>query len=330
MSEVEDIHAWISSTSDIHTLKVGFMQLYNLISSPKSAVWRQLNSFRATVEQKEIWRPIDDVQFVFLCGANIKLGTPSKRRQILLDFSSRNLPHAKFFLAESIFQVLEAEGHKANFLDIENDLSAFSDFVIVILESESSFCELGAFATHKELRKKLIVINDLNHKESQSFINLGPVEAIKEISAGNHILYYKMEADGKIRGDGIGDVFKKLHGLIHKKPQKRRTRVQQYDPNENFSKDSLRFVHDLIYLSSPVSLPELSRIIKVIFASSKEKQLQKHLGLLCATEQVVRTNDGLYRSLYKQPFFEYELNDVTNLIASFKNMYFRYDRQRLA
>lgn len=330
MSEVEDIHAWISSTSDIHTLKVGFMQLYNIISSPKSAVWRQLNFFRTTVEKKEIWRPTDDVQFVFLCGANIEPGIPSKRRQILLDFSSRNLPHAKFFLAESIFKVLEAEGHKANLLDIENDLSAFSDFVIVVLESESSFCELGAFATHKELREKLIVINDINHKESPSFINLGPVEAVKEISTGNHVLYYKMEADGKVRGDGIGDVFKKLHSLIHKKPKKRRTRVQKYDPNENFSKDSLRFVHDLIYLSSPVSLPELSRIIKVIFLSSKEKHLQKHLGLLCATEQVERSDTGLYRSLYNQPFFEYELNDVTNLIASFKNMYFRYDRARLA
>jgi hypothetical protein len=305
------------------------MQLYNLISSPKSAVWRQLDTFRVTIERQEIWRPVDDVQFVFLCGANIKLGTPSKRRQILLDFSSKNLPHAKFFLAESIFQVLEAEGHRTNWLDIENDLSAFSDFVIVVLESESSFCELGAFATNTELRKKLIVINDLNHKKSQSFINLGPVEAINEISDGNHILYYKMEADGKIRGDGIGDVFKKLHGLIHKKPQTRRTRVQQYDPNKHFSKDSLRFVHDLIYFSSPVKLPELSRIIKVIFSTSKERQLQKHLGLLCATEQVERTREGLYQSLYRQPFFEYEPHDINNIIASFKNMYFRYDRQRL-
>ena len=134
------------------------MQLHNLITSKQSAVWKQLNSFRATVEKYEIWRPTDDVQFVFLCGANISNGIPSRRRQLLLDFSSKHLPYAKFFLAESIFQILEAEGHKSNLLDIENDLSAFSDFVVVILESESAFCELGAFATHAELRKKLIVI----------------------------------------------------------------------------------------------------------------------------------------------------------------------------
>lgn len=329
MSEYEDILAWISSNSDIHELKVGFMQLHDLISSPKSAVWRQLDNFRIAVERKEIWRPTDDVQFVFLCGANIDSSTPSKRRQNLLDFSSRNLPYAKFFLAESIFKVLEAEGNKVNLLDIENDLSAFSDFVIVVLESESSFCELGAFATHKELREKMIVINDLEHKKSTSFINLGPIKAINEISGGTHVLYYKMEISGKLTGDGIGDVFHKLHALIHKEPAKKRSRAQKYDPNENLSKDSLRFVHDLIYLSGPVSFPELSRIIKVIFSSSKEKQIHKHLGLLCATEQVQRSDLGLYYSLYNKPFFEYDHHDINNVIASFKNMYFRYDRGRL-
>ena len=308
------------------------MQLHNLISSNQSAIWKQLNSFRDTVVKEQIWRPKEDVQFVFLCGANISTGIPSKRRQLLLDFSSRNLPYAKFFLAESIFQVLEAEGNKSNLLDIENDLSEFSDFVVIILESESAFCELGAFATHTELRKKLIVINDHNHRNTRSFINLGPIEAIKEISSGNNLLYYKMEHDGKTHGDGIGDIFKDIYRLIHKDPQKRRSRVKKFNPNKYFSKDSLRFIHDLVYFSSPVTLPELSRAMKVIFNSSKEKQLQKHLGLLCATKQAQRINKnktGYYSSLYNRPFFEYGLYDVNNLMAAFKNTYFKYDKKRL-
>jgi hypothetical protein len=309
------------------------MQLHDIISSPKSAVWRQLNSFRNNIEKKKIWRPKDDVQFVFLCGANIKIDTPSKRRQILLDFSSRNLPHAKFFLAESMFKILKAEGHKANLLDIENDLSSLADFVIVILESESAFCELGAFANHKELRKKLIVINDSGHKKSESFINLGPVKAIDEISDGEHVIYYKMETDGKWRGDGIGDVFKNIYDIIHKEPKKRRTRIQDFNPNKNFTKESLRFIHDLIYFSNPISISELSRVIKILFSVSNEKNLQKHLGLLCATEQVDRQVNkydiGLYSSMYNETFFEYGLHDTYNIIASFKNMYFRHDRHRL-
>lgn len=305
------------------------MQLHDLISSQKSAVWRQLIKFKSNINKNEIWRPKEDVQFVFLCGANINPGEPSRRRRTLMDFSSKNLPYAKFFLAESMFTVLKAEGHKANLLDIEKDLSSFADFVIIILESESAFCELGAFAAYKELRNKIIVINDSNHKSSPSFINLGPVKAIDEISGGNQVIHYKMGDNGKIYGDGIGDVFSKIYNLIHKEPKKRRSRVCNYNPNENFTKESLRFVHDLIYFSNPISLSEFSRILKTIFSHSNENNLQKHLALLCATGQVDRAESGLYSSTYNEPFFEYGQHDINDLIASFKNMYFRHDKRRL-
>ncbi len=57
--------------------------------------------------------------FVFLCGANIEDNKPSKRRQALIDFSTRQLSHTKFFIAEQIFEFLLKEGHKENSLDIE-------------------------------------------------------------------------------------------------------------------------------------------------------------------------------------------------------------------
>ncbi len=305
------------------------MQIFSALTSEKSAVWKAMQNFKTVISKKEIWRPKEDVQFVFLCGANIEEGVPSKRRQILLDFSSRHLSHTKFFLAESIFTILKAEGHKSNLLDIENELSKFSDFVVVILESESSFCELGAFALHEDLRKKLIVINDYNYKESTSFINLGPIKAISEITNGKNVLYYKMDKDGKENGDSIGDVFLNLHNLIQKKPKYRRKRVDECNPNNVFSKDSLRFIHDLVYFTNPISSVELSRIIKILFSKSHEPKLQKHLALLCATEQIRITKDKLYYSLFNRSYFEYDTYDIYNLIAAFRNLYFRYDSARI-
>lgn len=305
------------------------MQLYNILSSEKSAVWQALQNFSAVIFKKNIWRPTEDVKFVFLCGANIQHGTPSKRRQLLLKFSSSNLPYTKFFLAEKIFEVLKKEGHKTNLLDIEHDLSNFADFVIVVLESESTFCELGAFAIHKELRKKIIVINDHNFKESGSFINRGPVKAISEMTDGKHILYYNMDKDGKFHGDSIGDVFTSLYELLHKTPKKRRDRIVECNPNLFFTKDSLRFIHDLVFFASPISFPELSRVIKILFSKSKESQLQKHLGMLCAISQIKIIKKDLYVSLYNKPFFDYRQYDIYSLIASFKNLYFRYDSNRL-
>lgn len=329
MSPLADILARMSANGDIPPHKVGLMQLHNILSSSKSAVFQSLNRFRGAVNNFEVWRPTEDIQFVFLCGANLSPGKPSKRRQILLDFSHKNLPHTKFFLAELIFDVLEAEGHSSNFLDIEGDLSKFSDFVIVVLESESSFCELGAFSMNKDLRKKLIIINDVNHKKSKSFINFGPVKAVSEISNGLHVLFYEMEENGKEFGDAIGDVFTNLHSLLSKKPGGRRERIKEYNPNDFFSKDSLRFVHDLVYFSNPISISELSRVIKIIFKNCKDSQLKKHLALLCAIGQVRRTTSGYYISQFKKAFFEYEKIDVTDLIATFRLMYFKYDDSRL-
>jgi hypothetical protein len=225
--------------------------------------------------------------------------------------------------------VLKSEGHKENFLDIENDLSIFSDYVIIILESESAFCELGAFTSHKDLRKKLIIINDKKHITSESFINLGPLKAISESSSGSNVLYYQMDENGKTEGDAIGEVFYDLYKLIPQKPKTRRARIQHCDPNEFLTKDTLRFIHDLIFIIGPVSFVELSRIIKILFSKSKDSQIKKHLGLLCATGQIEMTPEKFYRSLFDKPFFEYGKYDIFQLLASFKNMYFKYDPHRL-
>lgn len=305
------------------------MPLQNLISTSQSAVCRQLEVFRKTVDENEIWRSTEDMQFVFLCGANISEGIPSKRRQQLIDFADKNLPHAKFFLAESIFNVLKKEQDKSNLLDIENELSEFSDFVIIILESESAFCELGAFSTHTEIRKKLIVINDTKHMESKSFINLGPVQAVQEGASKENIIYYKMEDNGKFDGDGIGNVFSLLYKLIHKEPKKNRHRANGYNPNINLTKDSLRFLHDLIYFSGPIHFYEISRINKVLFSAANDNKLRSHIALLSSINQIITTEKGLYKSKNNKPYFQYDKINLQFLMSSFKNMYFRYDKKRL-
>ncbi len=318
------------SSLDIPTLKVGFMHLHKIFCSPKSATGRSLSKFRQVLQNSKVWRPKEDVQFVFLCGANARKGIPSKRRQMLLDFASEKLPNSRFFLAESIFEFLKSTGYTSNFLDIENELSAFSDYVVIILESESAFCELGAFASHYDLRKKLIVINDKKHINSRSFINIGPIEAVLEVSSGKNVLYYSMDKHGKLEGDAIGDVFYHLQKLIHKTPRTRRTRVKRCDPNLEFSKNSLRLVHDLVFFTGPISMRDFKKVVKLLFAKCKENEIKKHLGLLSATDQIVKTaENGYYISTFNKPFFEYDGYDVYDLLASFKNLYFKYDPDRM-
>lgn len=321
----------VSLHEDIPDAQGRFMLLYNVLSSPKSAAWKSLQKLRLAVERKDIWHPSEDIQFVFLCGANLKAGEPSKRRQVLLDFSSRSLPRSKFFLAEPIFEVLQAEGYKDNILDVENELFQFADYVIIVLESESAFCELGAFAANEKLRKKLIVINDIAHCKSPSFINFGPIQAIIEASGKKHIIYYKMDREGKEVIDGIGTTFFELYNLMYKDPKLKRTRVKQCDPSISLTKETMRFIHDLIYFTAPISFIELSRVSKILFSKSSDRQLKNHVGLLCAIGQICATTKkgiNYYSSTQHKCFFEYATDCGTSILAAFKNMYLRYDHNR--
>ncbi len=171
------------------------------LSHPHSSVSKSILHLKGAIESSLVHRPKKTNRFVFLCGANKKKNEISERRKALIAFASKNLPHNKFFLAEKVFTFLSAEGHKGNLIDIENQISRFSDHILIILESQSAFAELGAFS-HEELRKKLIVINDKKFEDAESFVNLGPIKAIEEVSGKNHILNYKMKDDGVHSLDG--------------------------------------------------------------------------------------------------------------------------------
>ena len=171
------------------------------LSHPKSSIAKSIRLLKDAIETSLVHRPKKTFRFVFLCGANKKKDEISERRKALLDFASKNLPHNKFFLAEKVFHFLSKEGHRGNLIDIENQISKFSDHILIVLESNSSFAELGAFS-HKELRKKLIVINDKKYESAESFVNLGPIKAIEEVSGKANILNYNMREDGIYSLDG--------------------------------------------------------------------------------------------------------------------------------
>ena len=136
-------------------------------------------------------------------------------------------------------QHLKYEGHKGNILDVENLISDFSDYILIILESPSAFTELGAFS-HDKLRSKLVVINDLDFKKEESFINLGPIKAIEEKSGQERIIYYKMSNDGVRNRDAIGDTFHQIYELFKDPIKSKREAVglENLNPSKQFDKKS--------------------------------------------------------------------------------------------
>ena len=230
-----------------------------------------------------------------------------------------------------MFSILQKEGNKDNMLDIENEISKFADKIVVVLESESAFTELGVFSHDSELRKKLIVINDSKFRGSKSFISLGPLEAIKESSGKDHVIDYKMNKDGVCRLDSIGDIYDPLFEILKEPIQKRPSAVslEKCNPAINFNKESTMMVHDLVYFSGPVLHKELVKILALVFGQQPFNNLKHHEAILVAIDSLTRTDDDeFYISRLGKPYYDYEF-DINSLISTCRNYMLKFHPDRI-
>ncbi len=270
-----------------------------------------------------------DLSLIFLCGANITIGTPSARRSFLKDAIEKHLPHTKIVYAEKVLEELVKHGNAKNLLDIEHSISNIADWILIVLESYSSFCELGAFA-HKELRKKLIVINDKNYKDEPSFINLGPIQAVIEEVGTNQVVWYGMSAHGVATLDSIGSTLPKIIEILSKKKSKSHVTINEVNPKSN-SQTALYFLHDIIYLCGPISHAETVEIYKEIIQDKSFDTIKPLRGILHASELIhVKSIDGT--SYYSTNTSETFLNlgpEAEKLLASFRSYHLRNNMARL-
>lgn len=285
----------------------------------KRLAHERLDAFRHSIDSGRAYLPPNLSRFVFLCGANKSKDEISERRKALMEFADANLPHTHFFLAEKMFRTLKEEGHKGNLLDVEQLVSDFSDCVLIVLESPSSFAELGAFS-NDILRKKLVVINDEKFKYSESFINLGPIAAIEEATGPERIVYYNMSHSGVTRRDTIGDTFFQIHELF-KDPiagRAKSIRLAQLHPGDNFDKFAAMFLHDIIFLLGPLAHKEVIAVLIRVFGKANFNQVSHLLAILCAFNSLERNDAGLYRSRKNQCYYKYRF-DLDSLVAVFRN-----------
>ncbi|WP_444901485.1 retron St85 family effector protein [Microbulbifer sp. SSSA007] len=296
----------------------------------KKLLHDRVYALQKAISHSHVYLPSNISKFVFLCGANKNLKEISERRRALMDFSEAHLPHTHFFLAEKMFSTLKDEGHKGNILDVENLISDFSDYILIILESPSAFAELGAFS-HDKLRSKLVVINSLEFKKEESFINLGPIKAIEEKSGSERIVYYKMSRDGVTNRDAIGDTFHQIYELF-KDPIKSTGKAVDLDslnPSKKFDKKSAMFIHDLIYLSGPILHKELIELLKLIFGRDNSYNKVTHLlAILSSFESIERNKQGLYRSKLNKTYYDFRF-DISKYISTFRNYALKGYRERL-
>ncbi len=117
---------------------------------------------------------------VFLCGGEVDIRNPleiSVRGGVLGLLSSQR-PNWSLILAEH-FKDWVADSVYHDLVSFEDDLAAISSLVVLILESPGALTELGLFARHTYLSKKLHVIVNDHHYSQSSFIRLGPLRYLE-------------------------------------------------------------------------------------------------------------------------------------------------------
>ena len=227
-----------------------------------------------------------------------------------MNFLEKNISHSHIIIAEQFFHEYQKNSKTKNSLDFEHVLSDISEKIIIILESPGAICELGAFS-NEALRKKLIVINDKNFQNEPSFINTGPLAAIKECSGNDKVIWYKMDHIAPYM-DSVASTFIELELLLspHSSAQVK-TPGRSMDPSISISNTSVLFVHDIIFLLDKARYKDLIAALKIIFGKEKKfDNTKKILTILISLGFITYEKSfSEIKSNRDKCFFKYTDND---------------------
>lgn len=276
-----------------------------------STYYRSIAPIKSAVEKSQVVSLDEAPRLFFLCGANGHDGNISYRRQQVLNFLKNNIRHSHIIIAEQFFYEYQKNSKTKNSLDFEHALSAISEKIIIILESSGAICELGAFS-NDILRHKLIVINDKNFQHAPSFINTGPLAAIKEHVGDDKIIWYKMD-DTIPYLDSIASTFLKLESLLSL-GSTARTKISgsSMDPSVSISNTSVLFVHDIIFLLDKAKYKDLIGALKLIFGENKSFDNTKRILTILISLGFITYNESFseIKSNRIRCFFKYTDNDA--------------------
>lgn len=162
---------------------------------------------------------------VLLCGGfvpeKLHADAPDLPIRSLRDAVTRRvitLPNPPYIFRPEEIKSWQDDGIFRNLMDFESDLASICSLVAIVVESEGSIAELGAFSQLPDLRKKLIVIVAEELSQDKSFINLGILRYIKEEHETSVKVYpwgikYPLEITPDVVNDVVEDIQIELDGL---------------------------------------------------------------------------------------------------------------------
>lgn len=290
-----------------------------------------------------------DKPIIFVCGGQLEYidqyktesDVFSKKFQSLRKFFCDNVFYVKhtkkdvisenLHLAEDFYNYIQV-GKYTNLLDFENDIAQISSHVLIFLESEGALVELGMFIGNEHLNSKLVVVVPQEHRQSESFINFGPLEYLKSIDEDSVLTFDWCNRKKNYTPDMVQSITEEL---IDKLPKGKSITF-----NKNNTSHQIFLIYELIKIFYPITVKELIDAQKIILGIDNFSKricenytyLLKSLGYINSYDYSSKTfyypvNPNLIKVYIKRKSTENPPFDLTRLGLS-KISYLEQDRKR--
>lgn len=220
--------------------------------------------------------------FIFLCGGPTDI--TSHDPVSIRDAIQRELVrHPDLEQRIRIAEDYKDWAHDAIYRDLvsfETHLAELSSVIVLILESPGSLAELGLFSIISEFQKKILIIVDTTHYQSNSFIRLGPIDFLEKIHENPVECHRWLRDEGRhLRFDAQAarELQPELADAIRQRAS-RPTPERVFNPNHWL--DGALLTCDLLSLCSALTLRELKTILEALGCPRNESEVKQILFVL--------------------------------------------------
>lgn len=243
---------------------------------------------------------------VLLCGGSV----PQKLHPDAPDPPIESLRHG-IVSAHTKFEIFRPEeipswhsdGVFKDLVSFELELASICSLVVIILESEGSLVELGAFSQQPDLSNKIVAICASQYVNDSSFINLGILRFIAEKNSSYVRSYpWQTEKPAVIPSEVVDDVVSDIQQELDKLPK---SQVLKIDQNSHV----MAIICELLRLFSALKENEILEYLQLLGSDVNKFQLKGKLFLLRSFKliKIQQYSDAVFYMHGSEPYHSIRL-----------------------
>jgi hypothetical protein len=175
----------------------------------------------------------------------------------------------------------------------ECDAACISRAILLFVESEGAFAELGAFCMQEVLVERLYVVLYTKHYKSTSYIALGPLRVLKRVQGDEPSIC-------PVDGDTLVDFQKVLPELADLVLEKSKQSLKTHKFNPGLIRDQFLFIADMVELFGALNVKEITELLFAFGMNLGKPRVDQMLNLLCSLK-VILLAEHLTRQYYVPP-----------------------------